>query len=83
MPKATSLTPDALNPVISTPPAATAPRGVTKAKQASPVPTMPLQIRLPRPEVKAIKVAAAESEQTISDFMLACFHAYMKARKQS
>jgi uncharacterized protein (DUF1778 family) len=44
---------------------------------------MPLQIRLPREEVKAIKVAAAEAEQTISDFMLACFHARMHARKQS
>jgi uncharacterized protein (DUF1778 family) len=44
---------------------------------------MPLQIRLPRQEVKAIKVAAAESEQTISDFMLACFHAYMQSRNHA
>jgi hypothetical protein len=73
MPKATSLTP----------PAATAPRSVTKTKPAPAVPTMPLQIRLPRQEVKAIKVAAAQSEQTISDFMLACFHAYMKSHKQA
>jgi uncharacterized protein (DUF1778 family) len=41
---------------------------------------LPLQIRLPRSEVKAIKVAAAQSEQTIRDFMLACLHAFMKSR---
>jgi uncharacterized protein (DUF1778 family) len=44
---------------------------------------MPLQIRLPRPEVRAIKVAAAEAEQTVSDFMLTCFHAYMQSRKHA
>jgi hypothetical protein len=31
--------------------------------------------------VKAIKVAAAEAEQTVSEFMLACFHAHMQTRK--
>ena len=44
---------------------------------------MPLQVRLPRDEVRAIKIAAAEREQTISDFMLACFHAYMKSGKSA
>jgi hypothetical protein len=34
----------------------------------------PLQLRLPRAEVEAIKLAAAEREETISDFMLACLH---------
>jgi ubiquinone biosynthesis protein UbiJ len=38
----------------------------------------PLQIRIPAAEVKAIKRAALEADQTISGFMLACFHAYMK-----
>jgi uncharacterized protein (DUF1778 family) len=42
---------------------------------------MPLQVRLLREDVKAIKVAAAQAEQTISEFMLACFHAYMKGSK--
>ena len=42
---------------------------------------MPLQVRWPREDVKAIKIAAAEAEQTISEFMLACFHAYMKTQK--
>jgi len=40
---------------------------------------VPLQVRLPREEVRAIKVAAAERDMTISDFMLACFHAYKRA----
>ncbi len=39
---------------------------------------MPLQVRLPRGEVRAIKIAAAERDQPISEFMLACFRAYMK-----
>jgi hypothetical protein len=80
MPKATSLTPDVLNVAIAPPAAATTPRG-PKAKPPPPPKTTPLQIRLPRQDVKAIKVAAAEAEQTISDFMLACFHAYMQSRK--
>jgi hypothetical protein len=83
MPKATSLTPDALRPAGVTPAAATTPRAPSATARPASVKTMPLQIRLPREEVKAIKVAAAEAEQTISDFMLACFHAHMQARKQS
>jgi hypothetical protein len=58
-----------------------------KAKESSkPQPKadqMPLQVRLPRKEIKAIKIAAAESEQTISEFMLACFHAYMQSREHA
>ena len=54
-------------------------RAILKAKP--PANDKPLQVRLPRAEVKAIKVAAAEREQTISEFMLACFHAFVKARK--
>jgi hypothetical protein len=57
-----------------------APRGKTTAAV---VKTMPLQVRWPREEVKAVKVAAAESEQTISDLLLACFHAYMQSRKHA
>jgi hypothetical protein len=63
-----------------TPQAATQPRAATsRAAPARKPPQMPLQVRLPRDEVRAIKVAAAEREQTVSDFMLACFHAYMKS----
>ncbi len=79
MPKPTVLTPDALAPVTTTPPAATTPRGGARKPAAVPPPKpVPLQVRLPREEVRAIKIAAAEREQTISDFMLSCFHAYMQ-----
>jgi hypothetical protein len=79
MPKPTVLTPDALAPVTTTPPAATTPRGGARKPAAVPSPKpVPLQVRLPRAEVRAIKIAAAEREQTISEFMLACFHAYMQ-----
>jgi uncharacterized protein (DUF1778 family) len=43
---------------------------------------MPLQLRLPRDEVRRIKIAAAEREQTISQFMLACVHANMQSEAQ-
>ena len=81
MAKPTALTPDALAPsVASSPTAATTPRGALKKKPAEAKP-MPLQVRLPREDVRAIKIAAAEREQTISEFMLACFHAYMNTQK--
>lgn len=42
---------------------------------------IPLQVRWPRNEVKAAKLAAVELDfPTMSDFMLACFHEYMKTR---
>jgi uncharacterized protein (DUF1778 family) len=44
---------------------------------------IPLQVRLPRADVRAIKIAAAERDQTISEFMLACFHAYMESGKHA
>ena len=44
---------------------------------------VPLQVRWPRAEVKAAKLVSVEDDfATMSDFMLACFHAYMKSRKQ-
>ena len=33
---------------------------------------IPLQVRLAREDIRAIKIAAAEIEQTISDFLLGC-----------
>jgi hypothetical protein len=80
MAKPTALTPEALTPAAGSPAAATSPRGATKKPPAMPKP-MPLQVRLPRTEVRAIKIAAAQREETVSDFMLACFHAYMKTSK--
>lgn len=59
--------------------AATPPEAVEQSGKKSE--QVPLQVRLPRDQAKAIRVAAAEREQTISEFMLACFHAFMDARK--
>lgn len=85
MPKPVSLTPDALAIPTPVPAAATPPRTLKKMEaKPEPVKTLPLQIRLPAAEVKAIKIATAEGDfKTISDFMLTCFHAYMKTRKHA
>ena len=49
-----------------------------------PEPREPLQVRWPGEDVKAVKVAALELDfPTVSDFMLACFHAYMKNHKKA
>lgn len=80
MAKATSLTPDALTVSSPTPVAATRPRSVRTPKAPAPLNDTPMQIRLPRPEARAIKIAAAQAEQSISEYMLACFHAYHKTR---
>ena len=84
MPKAVSLTAEALVAPQITPTGATPPRRDAKPKKAdSKEQQIPLQVRLPRDQVRAIKVAAAERDLTISDFMLACFHAHMKAGKHA
>jgi hypothetical protein len=88
MPKAEPLTPAALAVAQITPKAATSARSQEPAaarpgRPAKTVQMMPLQLRLPRAEVRAIKIAAAEREQTLSDFMLACFHAYVKDGKHA
>ncbi|MDQ3185280.1 MAG: hypothetical protein M3Q16_02225 [Pseudomonadota bacterium] len=86
MPKAEPLTSDTFAVPQITPKAATLPRGNpahAKTERAPKTSQMPLQVRLPRDEVRAIKIAAAEREQTISDFMLTCFHAYMEACKHA
>ena len=87
MAKALALTPDALNAPQITPRAATpARRPVTAAapRDTAPKPDqVPLQVRIPRKDARAIKIAAAQHDQTISDFMLACFHAYMKDSKHA
>jgi hypothetical protein len=47
-------------------------------------PREPLQVRWPADDVKAAKLAAIQLDfPTVSDFMLACFHAYMKTHKQA
>jgi hypothetical protein len=42
-----------------------------------------LQIRVPKAEARAIRVAAAEADQTISDFLLACFHGHMQGARRA
>jgi hypothetical protein len=86
MPKPVPLTPAVLETPTITPQAATPARSSAAPatrKKAPKAPQMPLQVRLSRDEVRAIKIAAAEREQTVSDFMLACFHAYMKTGHSS
>jgi hypothetical protein len=78
MAKVTALSPDLMT-VSAAPTTSAAPnRPVGKVVAAPVAKPAPLQIRIPAAEVKAIKRAALEADQTISDFMLACFHAYMK-----
>lgn len=91
MAKALALTPETLTAPQITPKAATPARSAAAvpAKAAAQPPAdqkgaqVPLQVRIPRDDARAIKIAAAQSEQTISDFMLACFHAYMKDGKHA
>jgi hypothetical protein len=86
MPKRSALTAALLEAPQVMPRAATSARDETamvRRKTQRPANDKPLQLRLPRAEVKAIKLAAAEREQTISDFMLACFHACVKTTKKA
>jgi hypothetical protein len=84
MAKAVILTPDALAAPQITPKAATPARSpASPSPLARKVEQIPLQVRIPRDAARAIKIAAAERDQTISDFMLSCFHAYMKDDKHA
>lgn len=83
MAKALVLSDETLAAPVEQPRAAQLVKAVSPApalKAAKPVkaPQVPLQIRIGATDAKAIKRAALEADQTISDFMLACFHAYMK-----
>jgi hypothetical protein len=54
-----------------------------RGKAAPKIKREPLQVRWPIEDVKAAKLAAIQLDfSTVSDFMLACFHAYMKSKKQ-
>ena len=82
MAKALVLSDDILAAPVEQPRASqTARPAPSPAKAAKPAkgPTVPLQIRIPAAEAKAIKRAMLDSDhKTISDFMLACFHAFIK-----
>ena len=88
MAKALELSADTLTVVSSVPRAAqvTAP-SVESRQRSKPAPKVerePLQVRWPIKDVKAVKLAAIQQDfPTVSDFMLACFHAYMKSGKQA
>ncbi len=86
MAKALELTPDTLAVVPSVPQAAqvkTSPAEEPKRGKATlKVEREPLQVRWPVEDVKAVKLAAIQMDfPTVSDFMLACFHAYMKDKQ--
>lgn len=75
-PRAAQAAPPVAPTTPTEPPAAVRPTKPLKAKKA---PQVPLQIRISAEDAKAIKRAALEADQTISEFMLSCFHACMKA----
>lgn len=89
MAKALQLTDDTMNAppvpkaaqVSQMTPKGTRKQGREPAKQE---PREPLQVRWPGEDVKAVKLAALELDfPTVSEFMLACFHAYMKHHKRA
>lgn len=87
MAKALELNPDTLAVVPSVPQASqvrtTAPVESKISKSAHKTEKRePLQVRWPMEDVKAVKLAAIQMDfPTVSDFMLACFHAYMQNQK--
>jgi len=93
MAKAIALTPDTLKAPQVTPRAATPARSQAATPVAAPVAPapvpraakpkvehVPLQMRVTKEEARAIKRAALDADQSIGEFMLACFHAHMKTR---
>jgi hypothetical protein len=86
MAKALELNPDTLAAVPSIPQAARVKASLDEESRSRKVPPKierePLQVRWPVEDVKAAKLAAIQMDfSTVSDFMLACFHAYMKNQK--
>ncbi len=86
MAKALELHPDTLAVVPSVPQAAQVKASSVeepkRGKAAPKIEREPLQVRWPTEDVKAVKLAAIQMDfPTVSDFMLACFHAYMKNQK--
>ena len=88
MAKAQSLGIDALSTPQITPQAATPPRssvGVAAPKPArrstAKAEYVPLQVRIPPAELRAIRVAAAQRDMKLNEFMLECFRSYMKTAK--
>ena len=88
MAKALELTPETMSAPPPIPKAAqttlNAPPTPKQKKTAKSEQKEPLQVRWPSEDVKAAKLAAIQLDfDSVSDFMLACFHAYMKTHKPS
>jgi hypothetical protein len=89
MAKALELNADTLTVVPPVPRAAQVATPAAEPMRSRPAPAPrverePLQVRWPVEDVKAVKLATIQLDfPTVSDFMLACFHAYMKTRKQA
>jgi hypothetical protein len=87
MAKGLELSADTLAVMPSVPKAAHAATPTADPKRGKPTPRVerePLQVRWPVDDVKAVKLATIQLDYpTVSDFMLACFHAYMKSRQQA
>ncbi len=86
MPKALELTADILIPPpvpkAAQKPSEPAPKPARPLKTEREVePRVPFQVRWPKADVKAAKLATLTLDfPSESDFMLACFHAYMQSR---
>jgi hypothetical protein len=81
MPKALELSEDTLTMPPPMPKAAHVPAQPATKKQQPVEPKEPLQVRWPKSEIKAAKKAALDGDyDSVSDFMLACFHAYMQKK---
>jgi hypothetical protein len=69
------------------PKAAKVPGAPVESRRRIPAPktkVVPLQVRWSAGDLKAAKLATIQGDfPTVSDFMLACFHAYMKTIKRA
>ena len=77
MPKPVPLTPEAMEATVTprtAPPPTTRTATASASAKAPKAAQIPLQLRLPRDEVRTIKIAAAQRDQTLSDSRL---HAFM------
>jgi hypothetical protein len=86
MAKATELNADIMSAAAPVPKAAQVSTPATAPRRTKPAPgvkVVPLQVRWPAADVKAAKLAAIQGDfPTVSDFMLTCFHVYMKTAKK-
>lgn len=72
-----------LTAAMNQPPAATAPRSIKEpSKKPQPMKKdAQVNFRWPAAEVKAMKREALEADMTMQDYLLTCFHAYLKHSK--